>query len=52
MSTLKSLQRDLKKANVELEQILKKDSHIKNEKKKAQEIRKKQWKERWKWHQG
>ena len=34
---MKSLQRDLKKVNVELEQILKKDSHIKNEKKKAQE---------------
>ena len=45
---LKTLQKDLKKVNVEPKQILKKkkQSDIENERKKAQEIRKKkQWKD-------
>ena len=41
----KALQRDLKTVNVDPKQILKKKVYIENEKKKAQEMRKKQWKD-------
>ena len=42
----KNLQRDFRKVNVEPKQIIKKDSliYIENEKKRAQKMRKKQWK--------
>ena len=42
---LKTLQRDLKKVNVEPKQYSKKTVYIENEKKKAQEMREKQWKD-------